>query len=142
MNKNGKKKLFVVVDTNVVVSGMITKNAESPTVSVLDYMTEKAVVPLYCEEILQEYSDVLHREKFQIPKQKVDKFIKMVKSDGIASGRMPSKESLPDPKDVVFYEVALSKEDSFLVTGNIKHFPQVDFVVTPAEMVEIIKKNL
>ena len=45
---------------------------------------------------------------------------------------------LPDPKDVVFYEVALSKEDAYLVTGNIKHFPKVDFVVTPAEMIDIM----
>ena len=73
--------------------------------------------------------------------EKIEKFIEMVKSDGVASRRVPSKENLPDPKDVVFYEVALSKEDSFLVTGNIRHFPQVDFVVTPAEMVEIIKQN-
>lgn len=66
----------------------------------------------------------------------------MVKSDGMASIRVPFRDTLPDPKDVVFYEVALSKDDSFLVTGNIKHFPRVDFVVTPAEMVEIIKQNL
>ena len=42
----------------------------------------------------------------------------------------------------MFYEVALSKEDSFLVTGNIKHFPEVDFVVTPAEMMDIIENDL
>lgn len=136
-----KKRIFAVVDTNVVVSGMIAKNMDSPTVSVLDYLTEKAITPLYCDEILKEYGDVLRREKFHLPKEKVEKFIEMVKSDGIASNRVPSKEILPDPKDVVFYEVALSKEDSFLVTGNIRHFPQVDFVVTPAEMVEIIKHN-
>ena len=136
-----KKRIFAVVDTNVVVSGMIAKNMDSPTVSVLDYLTEKAITPLYCDEILKDYSDVLCREKFHLPKEKVEKFIEMVKSDGIASNRVPSKEILPDPKDVVFYEVALSKEDSFLVTGNIRHFPQVDFVVTPAEMVEIIKHN-
>ena len=136
-----KKRIFVVVDTNVVVSGMITKNMDSPTVSVLESLTEKAITPLYCDEILKEYSDVLRREKFQLPMEKVEKFIEMVKSDGIASSRVPSKEILPDPKDVVFYEVALSKEDSFLVTGNNRHFPQVDFVVTPAEMVEIIKQN-
>lgn len=136
-----KKRIFAVVDTNVVVSGMIAKNMDSPTVSVLDYLTEKAITPLYCDEILKEYSDVLCREKFHLPREKVEKFIEMVKSDGIASNRVPSKEILPDPKDVVFYEVALSKEDSFLVTGNIRHFPQVDFVVTPAEMVEIIKHN-
>ena len=136
-----KKRIFAVVDTNVVVSGMIAKNMDSPTVSLLDYLTEKAITPLYCDEILKEYSDVLCREKFHLPREKVEKFIEMVKSDGIASNRVPSKEILPDPKDVVFYEVALSKEDSFLVTGNIRHFPQVDFVVTPAEMVEIIKHN-
>ena len=142
MKKDEKKKIFAVVDTNVVVSGMITKNEDSPTVAVLDYMTGKTITPLYCEEILQEYGNVLHRERFHIPEEKIEKFIKMVKSDGIASNRIPSKESFPDPEDVVFYEVALSKEDSFLVTGNIKHFPEVDFVVTPAEMVEIIKRNL
>lgn len=37
------------------------------------------------------------------------------------------------------YEIALSKEDSYLVTGNIKHFPSKTFVVTPAEMVNILE---
>ena len=49
---------------------------------------------------------------------------------------------MPDPKDVVFYEVALAKESSFLVTGNIKHFPAKSFVVTPAEMIQIIETTL
>lgn len=48
---------------------------------------------------------------------------------------------IPDPKDVVFYEVALSKEDAYLVTGNKKHFPNKPIVVTPAEMVEILQKE-
>ena len=48
----------------------------------------------------------------------------------------------PDPKDLVFYEVTLSKEDSFLVTGNLKHFPKKPFVVSPAEMMEIINATV
>lgn len=47
----------------------------------------------------------------------------------------------PDPKDIVFYEVALSKEDAYLVTGNQKHFPKAPIVVTPAEMMEILDKQ-
>ena len=137
-----KKKIFAVVDTNVIVSGMITSNSASPTTKVLDCLGEKHITPLYCKEILQEYENVLGREKFHLPKEKIEKFLKMVKSDGIASGRVSSNEVFPDPNDVVFYEVALSKEDSFLVTGNIKHFPKVDMVVTPAEMMEIIRRNL
>ncbi|MBQ8959245.1 MAG: putative toxin-antitoxin system toxin component, PIN family [Bacteroidales bacterium] len=136
-----KKKIFAVVDTNVIVSGMITSNSASPTAKVLDCLGEKHITPLYCEEILQEYENVLGRERFHLPKEKIEKFLKMMKSDGIASSRVPSSEVSPDPKDVVFYEVALSKEDSFLVTGNIKHFPKIDMVVTPAEMMEIIKRN-
>ena len=52
--------------------------------------------------------------------------------------RIHSTERFPDPKDVVFYEVAMSKADAYLVTGNTKHFPQKPIVVTPAEMVEIL----
>ena len=136
------KKIFAVVDTNVIVSGMITNNSASPTAKVLDCLTEKNITPLFNEEILQEYESVLSREKFNLPKEKIEKFLKMMKSDGVASTRVPSKEVFTDPKDVVFYEVALSKEDSFLVTGNIKHFPKVDMVVTPAEIMEIIKHNM
>jgi hypothetical protein len=58
---------------------------------------------------------------------------------GISLGRTAiSDEVFLDKDDIVFYEVALSKEDSFLVTGNIKHFPKKPFIVTPAEMLTII----
>ena len=58
---------------------------------------------------------------------------------GISSGRTAiSDEVFIDKDDIVFYEVALSKEDSFLITGNIRHFPKKPFIVTPAEMLTII----
>lgn len=47
----------------------------------------------------------------------------------------------PDPKDIVFYEIAISKENAYLVTGNIKHFPVRSFIVSPAEMVEILGED-
>lgn len=51
---------------------------------------------------------------------------------------------LPDPKDVVFYEVCMAKrvEDSMLVTGNTKHFPNKPFIVTPNELLDIINNSL
>jgi hypothetical protein len=51
---------------------------------------------------------------------------------------------LPDPKDQVFYEVVMEKrknEVSYLVTGNIKHFPKKPFIVTPREMLDIILRE-
>ncbi len=52
--------------------------------------------------------------------------------------RTESKETLVDMSDLVFYEVALSKEGAFVVTGNLKHFPRSPIVVTPSEMLMMI----
>ena len=51
-------------------------------------------------------------------------------------------EILIDMDDLVFYEVVMEKreDDAYLVTGNQKHYPIRDFIVTPAEMLEILKK--
>ena len=53
-------------------------------------------------------------------------------------------ETMPDPKDIVFYAVTLSAQDkdAFLVTGNGKHFPEKPFAVTPSELVEILKQEI
>jgi len=59
-------------------------------------------------------------------------------SEGLVSTLQERR--LPNPKDIVFYEVALSVDDSFIVTGSIKHFPKKPFVVTPAEMLQIIQE--
>lgn len=78
------------------------------------------------------------RSKFGFPDTLIDETLDVIRRYGINSSRTEASEQLPDPKDVVFYEVALSVEDSFLVTGNTKHFPRKPFVVTPAEMLRII----
>lgn len=138
------KNHFVVIDTNVLVSGLLGRNSSSLTVGILNHLltSREVLTPLYCEEIFQEYENVLHRDKFNFDKDEVEEVLKRIEDFGISSPRMLSKSFFPDPKDVVFYEVALSKDDSFLVTGNIKHFPEVDFVVTPAEMMDIIENDL
>lgn len=65
--------------------------------------------------------------------------ISAFKDFGISTIRVTVADtSFPDPDDIVFYEVKMSKEDAYLVTGNIKHFPNTPFVVTPKEMMEIL----
>jgi hypothetical protein len=46
---------------------------------------------------------------------------------------------MPDEDDRVFYEVSLSIEDSFLVTGNLKHYPISPRVITPAMFLDMIR---
>lgn len=135
------KTIIAVIDTNVLVSGMISNNPFSPTVGVLKCVDNKTIVPLFCDEILHEYDIVLHRKKFNLPEDEIDAVLEEIVALGLSSSRITSNEQFPDPKDVVFYEIALSKENSYLITGNIKHFPKVDFVVTPAEIMKIIEEN-
>ena len=130
-----------VIDTNVIVSAFITKNLESASSKVWEAVMQSKLIPIYSEEILNEYDDVLHRKKFDIPDYLIMTAIDKIITNGIRGERIQSDEFFPDSKDVVFYEVALSKEDAYLVTGNTKHFPRKPIVVTPAEMMEILQRE-
>ena len=133
--------IYAVIDTNVIVSAYITKNLTAATSRVWAAVLQGKIIPVYSDEIIDEYTEVLHRKKFDIPEHLVKWAIDRILMNGIHGERVPSSEYFPDPKDVVFYEVALSKEDAYLVTGNKKHFPNKPIVVTPAEMVEILKEQ-
>lgn len=135
-------KIFAVIDTNVIVSALISKHADSATVIVLSSIFTEDITPIYNEDILNEYATVLRRKKFNFSEEFINETIATIKEKGIHSDRIDSGDILPDPKDLVFYEVALSVDDSFLVTGNLKHFPKKPFIVSPAEMVEIIDATL
>ena len=104
----------------------------------LDTLLSGEIIPLYNDDILQEYDEVPHREKLHLPGSLVNAIIRQIKKDGITSDKIHTDETFPDPTDVVFYEVALSKADSFLVIGNIRHFPKNPIVVTPSGFLKLI----
>ncbi len=133
-------KIYAVIDTNVIVSALLSRHHDSATVKILDYIYDRVIVPVYNNEIIEEYEAVLSRPKFNFSEETVYAVVEAIREGGIDSRRIGCNEQFPDPKDVVFYEVALANEDSFLVTGNIKHFPKKPFVVTPAEMLQIIQE--
>ena len=132
------EKIYAVFDTNVLVSALMSSRSDSPTVVLLDYVLSGRIVLIYNDEILREYNDVLHRGKFNFSDERVQSVINLVRL-GLCLDRTDSNEICPDPDDRVFYEVALSKEGSYVVTGNSKHFPQKPIVVSPAQMVIIIE---
>ena len=55
------------------------------------------------------------RPKFGFPETLIDETLEVIKRYGINSSRKGSDEVLPDPKDIVFYEVTLSVNGSYLV---------------------------
>ena len=133
-------KIYAVIDTNVIISALLSRHQDSATVKVLDHLYNRTIIPIYNDEILDEYATVLRRTKFNFPESTICATLEAIKAGGVKSDRISCEEQLPDPKDIVFYEVALSVEDSYLVTGNTKHFAKKPFVVTPAEMLQIINQ--
>ena len=136
---------YVVIDTNVLVSALITRNENSPTVQILRFLANGNIVPVYSEDIVKEYNEVLRRAKFKLSESLIINLLKDIMDNGLKITELAEvTETIPDPKDIVFYAVTLSAQDkdAFLVTGNGKHFPEKPFVVTPSELVEILKQEI
>lgn len=134
-----KSSIYAVIDTNVVVSALLSIDSNSNPAIVLRAVLQGRIIPVFNEGILDEYMKVLLRDKFHFNKSYIDIIISHIKRIGLKAERVKILDEIfPDTKDIVFYEVAMSKDDTYLVTGNTKHFPKKPFVVTPAEMVEIL----
>ena len=136
-------KYYAVIDTNVLVSAMLKWQSVPGTVMSLVF--DGPVIPVFNEEILNEYKTVLSRPKFHLDEKDVNIILAGITKKGILLNPDKIDIELPDPKDVVFYEVVLEKkksDDAYLITGNIKHFPAEPFIVTPREFIDIIIKDI
>lgn len=131
---------YAVIDTNVIVSALLSSKDDSATVQVLGRVICGAVIPVYSNGITKEYREVLSRKKFGFSGETVEYLLSAIEKYGILVDPSPSGVTLPDMKDLPFYEVVLEKRDenAYLVTGNSKHFPEKSFIVTPRELLAIL----
>lgn len=135
-------KIYAVIDTNVLVSALFSSHESSNPGIVISQVLEGNITPLVNASILQEYREVLSRPKFNFPESLISALYDALLVLGIDTETEPLDSSVfPDKDDVVFYEVKMAVEDSYLVTGNIKHFPKNPLVVTPAQMVAVLKEK-
>ena len=125
-----------VIDTNVLVSSFISKNPNSPTVRIIKAIAEGIFIPIYSDDILFEYEEVLGRGHFNLDPSAISILIQRIKEIGEAVSPIDSEEDFPDPDDKVFFCTALAG-DAKLVTGNIKHYPPAELVLTPAQFCEV-----
>lgn len=134
--------IYAVIDTNILVSAMLTHNPQAATARVLDYIVEGVITPVYNDDIISEYQEVLNRPKFSFDPLLVKYVLDYFRHYGIQVQPAPYEGCMPDEKDRAFYEVSLGLPDSFLVTGNLKHFPSTPRVLSPSEMAALIESLL
>lgn len=131
---------YAVIDTNVLVSALLSSHDDAATVLIVRKLFSGEVIPLFSDEILKEYNEVLRRAKFHFSEKTVSMLIRTIEKYGERVVPSPTGELLSDMKDLPFYEVVVEKQDdeAYLVTGNMKHFPAKPFIVTATEFLDIL----
>ena len=111
-----------VIDTNVVVSGLLSPSGNEALI--LLAVRQGLVRPCVSPDILDEYRAVLARPKFAFPEDEVSATLAMLQHAGelfVPEGQLPQ---VVDPGDAKFLHCAEVSGADCVVTGNKRHFPQ------------------
>ena len=135
-----KSAIQIVLDTNVLVSGLMKKN--SVPAIVVDMILERKIKLALDSRIMEEYSEVTSRPRLHIQEFVREAALSFIAVYGIYVSPLPlnlSPDQIPDLKDLPFAEAAVSAKANALVTGNGRHFMflnefQVQ-VMSPAQFV-------
>ncbi len=131
--------MLVVLDTNVVVSGLMNETGKPG--KILDLALENRFQVAYDDRILGEYEDVLGRPELRIRPARARAVIAHIELTGQRiDATALSSEGFQDPDDLPFAEVFLRANAQALVTGNLRHFsPLVErglAVYSPTQFLE------
>lgn len=126
----------IVLDTNVLVSGLI--NPSGKPSAVLNYVLSERILLCFDSRIIDEYERVLLRPVFGFRREDVNNLLVFLESSGMITVPQPISHKLSDPDDRPFIEVAKAA-DCPVVTGNKKDFPEKFVrVLSPSEILKIL----
>jgi putative PIN family toxin of toxin-antitoxin system len=134
--------MFVVLDTNVIVSAFINPLGSPARVMRLILENPGPLNQLkfcYNLAIIDEYEGVISRPKFasSVDKNKARRFIDLLTASGISHTPVPGSIAFQDESDRIFYDTAKTS-GAVLVTGNLKHYPKEAFIMNPAEFLSYL----
>ena len=112
-------KYYVVIDTNVLVSAVL--KSHSVPGSIVELAFDGPIIPILNEAIEKEYREVLSRPKFHLPEDLIEGIMSTFHKRAIYVDAEHLDVELPDPKDLVFYEVVMEERDP---SGDAGHYPK------------------
>ena len=132
---------YAVVDTNILVSAALAKDRlQSVPYAVFQGISKHLFTPIVDENIVEEYCEVMSRSKFRWNVSYGQRFVDEILKYAINEPVAPTDFTLPDVDDRIFYDVAFAHRDknAYVVTGNIKHFPNVPFAISVRNFLDLI----
>jgi len=124
----------IVIDTNVLVSALISPSGTSGKVLESIFVNENVCI-CYSDDIIDEYNKVLnmgHFKRYNFDTKRKKQIILDIVKLGQKTTPIISKTRLPDEDDRIFYDAAKAS-DSIILTWNKKHFPKKSSTLTPTE---------
>ena len=135
--------MILVLDTNVVVSGLLSPFGAPG--EIVRLVSSGVLSLCYEARILAEYREVLQRPVFPFTLVQVEALLDQIQAGGQLVEAHPLPVPLPDPDDEVFLAAALAGQAQYLVTGNLKHYPARARhgvrVVLPADFLVLYRKR-
>lgn len=132
----------VVLDTNVLVSSILTRNGSEA--QALDLAAARRIQIFLTPAILSEYEEVLSRSKFRrVDPNDIHGLLTLIRQVAIPVSPSETLTASPDESDNRFLECADAADADFLVTGNRRHFPsrwKRTAVIGARELLEIVSK--
>ena len=111
-----------IVDTNVLVAGLLTQDSHGPTGYVVDAMVEGSLPFLLSPALLLEYKDVLARPKLsklhKLTAQELETFLTELIANSIWREPSSSKQNPPDKGDAHLWSLLQCEPKAILVTGD------------------------
>ena len=134
----------LVVDTNIVVSGLIGSDRSSPPALIVDAMLDGRLVYLMSEQLLNEYSSVLRRESLVrlhgLNSRELDLLLTYLVANAMWRKPVVAPDA-PDFGDQHLWDLLAAYPQSRLVTGDqalLKKPPAGVSVVSPRHLVDTI----
>ena len=123
----------VVLDTNIIISAALVSLGKPA--KIIELISDDKLDLIYNDRILNEYEEVLSRERlgFSIEAQRAA--LDMIVDKGTLIEANISSAPMIDEDDRVFYDTAITA-NAILITGNKKHFPTEPMVMTPSEFLD------
>lgn len=111
----------VIVDTNVVVAGLLTTDADSPVARILDGMLAVAFSYVVSEALLAEYRSVLRRPPLRkahgLTLDELDVILVELAQHAIVLAPVLAPPA-PESGDQHLWELLTARQDLLLITGD------------------------
>lgn len=128
----------VVIDCNIVISAGLNHGNCRKVIRTVVHSHEC----ILSTGILREYAAVLKRQKFVVAHDNLEQLIYSLSWNAHFVIPEPSVFSLPDVKDQIYLDTALSGAADAIVTGNSKHFPELKYrdvrILSPKEFLDLL----